>query len=70
MKYTIYIEREQFPDPERYPDGIAWSSGILDENGELVDGEGDIETFARARQLALDALASFTDLSVESQKEL
>lgn len=56
MKYTIYIERDQFPDPERYPDGIAWRSGILDENGEEIDGEGDLETFEEAKRLALSTL--------------
>ena len=61
-RYTVYIERDQFPDPERYPDGIAYRSGIIDtDTGEEIDGEGDIETYARARSLALDTLAALTE---------
>lgn len=65
MKYTIYIERDQFTDPKRYPNGIAWRSGIIDDKGEEIDGEGDIATYEEARQLALDIFARFTDLNAE-----
>lgn len=55
-KYTIYIEREAFPDPKRYSDGIAWHSGILDEDNNEIDGEGDIATFEEARRLAFSTI--------------
>lgn len=64
MRYTIYIERDQFADPERYPDGVAYRSGILDESGEEIDGEGDIATFEEARALCLDTLARLTKYEV------
>lgn len=56
-RYTLYIERDQFADPQRYPDGVAWRSGILDEKGEEVDGEGDLPDYQTAKTLALDTLA-------------
>jgi len=56
VRYTIYIERDQFPDPERYPDGIAWRSGIEDEKGEMIDGEGDLPDYDTARSLVLSTL--------------
>ena len=62
MRYTIYIERDQFPDPERYPDGIAWRSGIIDaDTGEEIDGEGDIATYEEARDLAINTLTRLTE---------
>lgn len=57
MKYTIYIEQDQFPDPQKYHKGIAWRSGILDEKGEEIDGEGDIASFEEAKGLALSTLS-------------
>jgi len=57
MQYTIYIERDQMPDPKKYPDGIAWRSGIIDATtGEEIDSEGDIETFDRAKELLLSTI--------------
>lgn len=56
MKYTIYIEKDPFRDPQK-PEGTSWRSGILDENGEEIDGEGDIDTYEEARELALNTLA-------------
>ena len=56
MKYTIYIEEDQSPDPQRYPSGIAWRSGILNEEGEEIDGEGDIATYEDARELLLNTI--------------
>lgn len=56
QQYTLYIERDQAADPQRYPDGIAWRSGILDEKGEEIDGEGDL-SYEQARTLALSTLA-------------
>lgn len=70
MKYTIYIERDIFADPQRYPDGQAWRSGIIDENGEEIDGEGDIATYEEARELALSTLARLTNLSSEQIKNI
>lgn len=71
MRYTIYIERDQFADPQKYPDGVAWRSGIIDaDTGEEIDGEGDIATFEEARQLALDTLARLTNLSSEQIKNI
>lgn len=61
MQYTIYIERDQFADLQRYPDGIAWRSGIRDENGEEIDGEGDIATYEEARDLAINTLTRLTE---------
>lgn len=62
MRYIIYIERDDFADPQRYPDGIAWRSGILDadKGEEPIDGSGDIATYAEARDLALSTLARLT----------
>lgn len=53
---TIYIQLEEFADPERYPDGIAWRSGILDDHQNEIDGEGDIATYEEAKTLALNTL--------------
>lgn len=56
-RYTIYVELDAFPDPEKYPDGIAYRSGVIDqETGEEIDGQGDIATYEEARQLALSTL--------------
>ncbi len=57
MKYSIYIERDAFADPQKYPDGVAWRSEIHDENDDEIDGEGDIATYAEARDLVLSTLA-------------
>lgn len=70
MKYTIYIEKDQFADLTRYSDGIAWRSGVIDEKGEEVDGEGDLPDFATARGLALSTLTLLTDLNADEQKQL
>lgn len=56
MRYIIYIERDPFADPEKYPDGVAYMSGIVDED-EDIDGNGDIATYEEARELALSTLA-------------
>lgn len=56
MKYTILIERDEWADPKRYPSGLAWRSAVLDENGEEMDGEGDIATYEEACMLVLAAL--------------
>lgn len=57
MQYIIYVERDQFPDPERYPDGTAYRSGILDaDTGEEIDGEGDLPDFETAKSLAMSTL--------------
>lgn len=56
IKYTIYIERDQFPDPEKYPDGIAWRSGVINELGEEIDGGGDLPTYEEARELVMATL--------------
>lgn len=58
-KYTIYVERDSFPDPQKYPDGVAWRSGILDEKGEELDGGGDFATYEEARDIALGTLGRF-----------
>lgn len=58
VQYTLYIEQDQFPDPKRYPDGVAYRSGVLDEKGEEIDGEGDLPDYETARTLALNALAN------------
>lgn len=55
--YIVYVERDQFADPQRFPDGVAWRSGILDENGEEIDGQGDIETREEAVLLAVSTLS-------------
>jgi hypothetical protein len=57
QRYTIYVERDQWPDVQRYPEGIAWRSGILDEDGQEIDGEGDLPDYATARELALSTLS-------------
>lgn len=56
-QYTIYIERDPFADPQKYPDGVAWRSGILDEDNELVDDEGDLPDYETAKDLVMSALA-------------
>lgn len=56
-RFTVYVERDQFPDPERYPTGIAWRSGILNELGEEIDGEGDLPDYNTAAGLALGTLS-------------
>ena len=56
MQYTLYIERDPQPDLKLYPDGIAYVSGVLDENGQLIDGEGNIASYEDARELALSTL--------------
>ncbi len=59
MKYTIYIELDPFADPQRYPDGIAWRSGVLDHEGTEIDGQGDLPDFATAKDLAMSTLDSY-----------
>jgi len=54
--YTVYIQRDPFADPQKYPNGEAWSSGILDINGVQLDGHGDIATYEEARELLLNTL--------------
>lgn len=56
QEYTIYIERDPFADPEQYPDGAAWRSGIKDSEGVEIDGQGDIATYDEARDLAMSTL--------------
>ena len=60
-RYTLYIERDAFPDPQRYPDGIAYRSGILDEAGDEIDGEGDLPDYETVKSLALGALANLIE---------
>lgn len=64
MKYIIYIEPDPSPDPQRYPDGKAWRSGVLldhEEHGtEEIDSEGDLPDYETARDLALNTLTSIT----------
>lgn len=60
-RYTPYVERDEFADPQRYPDGIAWRSGVVDERGHEIDGEGDIATYEEAKRLALDTVARLLD---------
>lgn len=55
-RYTVYIERDAFADREKYPDGVAWCSGIMDDEGELIDGQGDIASYNEARELLLATL--------------
>lgn len=55
--YTVYVEHDCAPDPKRYPNGVAWRSGVLDVDGDEVDGEGDLPDRETARGLALDTLA-------------
>lgn len=61
VQYTIYIENDVFADPQLYPDGIAYRSGIMDENGVEIDSEGDLPDYAQARELALSTLSRFTE---------
>ena len=61
VQYGIFIELDQFADPKRYPNGIAWRSGVLDDEGSEIDGEGDIATYEEARRLALDTLTRLLD---------
>lgn len=57
-RYTIYIELDQFPDPRRYPNGIAYRSGIIDtDTGKELDSQGDIATYDEARDLLLSAIS-------------
>lgn len=58
QRYTIFIELDPFADLARYPDGVAYTSGVIDSNGEMVDGQGDIATYEEARELALLTLAN------------
>lgn len=55
-RYTIYIEQDPFADPQKYPDGIAWRSGIIDASGEEIDGEGDLPDYDTAKELMLSTL--------------
>lgn len=57
VQYIVYVEPDPWADPERYPDGIAWRSGILDENGNEIDGEGDLPDYATAKDLAMSTLS-------------
>lgn len=57
-RYTIFIEQDDFADPQKHPSGIAWRSGVLDitDGEEVIDQEGDIATYEEAKELALNLL--------------
>lgn len=57
QKYTIFAERDMFADPQKYPSGVAWRSGVLDESGVEIDGEGDLPDYATAKELAINTLS-------------
>ncbi len=56
-RYTVYLEEDQMPDPQKFPNGGAWRSGIIGEDNEEIDGEGDL-TREEAKEKLLSALSN------------
>lgn len=49
-RYTVYLEEDQMPDPQKFPNGGAWCSGI-EEGGVEIDGEGSLTREEAKRKL-------------------